>query len=217
MNNHYPFKMVPLPYDYDALEPYIDASTMTLHHNKHLKTYLDNLNEALENYPTYHSWTLERLISYSGALPQRIRTAIHNNAGGVWNHNLFFSIMTPPRGRNTPFGPLLEAINKRFGSFEKFREAFKQSALSVFGSGWAWLVVGRGGHLEIVTTANQDSVLQMGLCPVLLLDVWEHAYYLKYQNRRGDYIDNWFHVVDWQQALNLYISCFEGRMPSHLR
>lgn len=200
---HYPFQLKPLEYPYDALEPYIDKETMTLHHDKHLQAYVDNLNKALEKYPAYQGWSLERLLGNLGALPDSIRTAVRNNAGGVYNHNLFFSIMANKENKK-PVGKLAEAIDERFGSYDKWKEAFASNAQSVFGSGWTWLLVSLRpetfGQLEIVSTQNQDVPSLDRWLPILLIDVWEHAYYLKYQNRRPEYIENWFQVINWERA-----------------
>jgi superoxide dismutase, Fe-Mn family len=198
LDDHYPFELIPLPYEYDALEPYIDTETMELHHNKHLKTYVDHLNAALKEYPQYHCWSLEELIRNSDRLPGSICTAVKNNAGGVYNHNFYFNIMG--NQNNEPTGTILSRILSCFGTFENFKADFKQAALDRFGSGYAWLACDRAGRLKIVSTANQDTVLPACLHPILLMDVWEHAYYLKYKNRRTDYIDNWFHVIDWKKV-----------------
>lgn len=187
----YPFELPPLPYDYSALEPYIDKETMHFHHDKHLKTYVDNLNKALEAYPQYHDWTLERLLRDLETLPEGLRTAVRNNGGGVYNHDLFFELMAPA-GQAA-----LEAVVEGFGGEEAWKKAMKAAALGQFGSGFAWLVMGPGGNLEIIALPNQDNPLSRGLYPILPLDVWEHAYYLKYQNLRADYIDAWFHVINW--------------------
>ncbi|MDI9507204.1 MAG: superoxide dismutase [Bacillota bacterium] len=200
---NYPFTLMPLPYDYDALEPYIDKETMHYHHDKHHQAYVDNLNKALANHPEFHHLTLEELLSNLEKLPAEIQTAVRNNGGGVYNHNLFWLAMTPqPLGK--PIGKLAEAINERFGSYEEFKNEFKKAALSRFGSGWAWLVSDKNNRVDIISTPTQNTPLEQGLRPLLPLDVWEHAYYLKYQNRRGDYIDNWFNIVDWQQAEKLF-------------
>lgn len=215
MNNdkiyeHYPFSLIPLPYAYDALEPYIDTETMRLHHDKHLKAYVDNLNKALSSYPQYHMWTLTQLISNTSNLPKNIQIAVRNNAGGVYNHNLYFSLMHTP-AYEIPKGKLAVAIVSTFGSMERFKENFKQAALDRFGSGWAWLVMNSNGKIGIVSTPNQDTPLCQGLCPILLIDVWEHAYYLKYQNRRPEYIDNWFNVINWNEAEQNYMDCMLNR------
>lgn len=203
MNDHYPFELVPLPYPYNALEPYIDAQTMTLHHDRHLKTYVDNLNSTLEKYPAYHNWSLQRLIRENGRLPYQIQTPVRNNAGGVYNHNLYFSILNP--GGTTSAGQLETAVTGAFGSMEAFYAKLKETALGVFGSGYAWLVVNGAGRLRIVSTPNQDTPLPYNFFPVLDLDVWEHAYYLKYQNRRADYIDGFFHVLNLAEAEQNYL------------
>jgi len=202
------FEVLPLAYPYNALEPYIDAETVRIHHDNHYKTYVDRLNAALENYPMYQSWSLERLLKNIGALPPEIQTAVKNNGGGAYNHGLYFSIMGPPQNK-MPEGKLKNAIDQAFGSFDAFQQEFGKSALDQFGSGYAWLVAGRDGRLFIKNTANQDTVLPLGFCPVILIDVWEHAYYLKYQYRRADYIKNWFNVVDWDKAGLQYDGCLK--------
>lgn len=207
MNEHYKFINIPLPYAYNAMEPYIDEKTMMLHHDKHLQTYIDNLNNTLSKYPEFQNWTLEQLIMNVPSLPDEIQTAIKNNAGGVFNHQFYFSSLTPP-AVSTPVGMLGEAIVNKFGSYESFQNQFKTSALSVFGSGYAWLIVDATGQLSIITTQNQDTPLPLGMCPVLNIDVWEHAYYLKHYNKRADYIDDWFHVVNWNNANSNYMRCF---------
>lgn len=208
MNEHYKFINTPLPYAYDAMEPYIDEKTMYLHHNRHLQTYIDNLNNTLGRYPQFQHWTLEQLIINVPCLPKDIRTDIKNNSGGVFNHQFFFSNLSNPTFLQ-PIGILREAIENEFGSYPAFKNQFKTAALSVFGSGYAWLVVNAAGQLCIMTTQNQDTPLQMGLFPVLNIDVWEHAYYLKYYNLRADYIDNWFHIINWKQANQNYMRCFD--------
>lgn len=204
MNEHYKFILKPLEYDYDALEPYIDKETVEIHHNKHLKTYVDNLNKALSKCNAFHMWSLEKLIVENCKLPKNIQTAVRNNAGGVYNHNFYFDIMTN-NSTKKPVGILASEIKKQFLSFENFKEKFKQTALNQFGSGWGFLVSDRCGMLKIISTPNQDTPLTMNLCPILLVDVWEHAYYLKYQNRRADYLDNWFNIIDWEKANLNYI------------
>lgn len=199
----YPFTLEALPYAYDALEPFIDQETMTIHHTKHHQAYVTNLNQALEAYPELHNLTLEQLLENLDALPQQIQTKVRNNGGGVYNHNLFWKIMTPTSSK-APVGKLKNAIDETFGSFEKFKDAFKAAALTRFGSGWAWLVKNQNGALEIVSTPNQDSPVQLHVKGILPLDVWEHAYYLKYQNKRADYIENWFNVVNWEYAEQLF-------------
>ncbi len=203
----YKFELMPLPYDYSALEPYIDTKTMQIHHDRHLQTYVDNLNAALSGYPEYQNWPLEKLIRHSNWLPDEIRTKVKNNAGGVYNHNLYFNNLSPNK-KTQPSGALADAINSVFGSFENFKEAFKKQALAVFGSGYAWLVVDKDNQLRIITTANQDTPLTLDACPLMTIDVWEHAYYLKHYNKRADYIDDWFNVVDFDKALDNYNACY---------
>ncbi|HXF96926.1 MAG TPA: superoxide dismutase [Gemmatimonadales bacterium] len=191
----------PLPYDYAALEPYIDARTMEIHHGKHHQGYVNNLNAALEKHPELEGRTLEELLRGIEQVPQDIRTAVRNHGGGHHNHSLFWTVMAPkPTGGGEPAGRLADAIRKTFGSFADFRERFTDAAATRFGSGWAWLVVTPGGRLEVTSTANQDSPLMEGQTPILGLDVWEHAYYLKYQNRRSDYIAAWWNVVNWPEV-----------------
>lgn len=191
MNEHYPFVNPPLPYPYNALEPYIDEKTMMLHHDRHLQTYVDNLNNILKDYPEYQSLSLEQLLAYTDSFPEEIQTPVKNNAGGVFNHIFFFSKLW-----NTCLPhELLGHILHTFGSFEAFQKQFTAAALSVFGSGYAWLIIDRTGELSIITTKNQDTPVSLGLYPVLNLDVWEHAYYLKHYNLRADYINNWFELL----------------------
>ncbi|MGL5149329.1 MAG: superoxide dismutase [Clostridium sp.] len=192
-------KLKALPYDYDALEPYIDKETMILHHNKHEQTYINNLNKLIENSPELQNKSLEWFLVNEKELPPNLKTGILNNAGGVFNHNFFWSIMSPSKDEK-PHGNLEKAINNNFGSFEKFKEKFKEVSLNRFGSGWTWLVENPDGKLSIISTPNQDSPISMGLNPIITLDLWEHAYYLKYRNLRSDYIDNFFHIINWSQA-----------------
>lgn len=192
-----PFSLPQLPYPFDALEPYIDKLTMEIHHGKHHATYVNNFNKALESAPELANKSLEELLANNCAIvPEKIRTAVRNNGGGHANHSLFWELMGPKAG-GQPSGKLADAINKTFGSFEKFREKFTEAALGRFGSGWAWLVKTPSGQLDVYSTANQDSPLMEGKTPILGLDVWEHAYYLKYQNRRADYVQAWWNVVNW--------------------
>ncbi|MCL2376391.1 MAG: superoxide dismutase [Defluviitaleaceae bacterium] len=200
---HYPFKLQPLPYPYDAMEPFIDAKTMEIHHSKHVQTYVDNLNNALKNQPDYQSWSLEKLLYNLDKLPQEIQAAVRNNGGGVYNHNLYFNIMAPG-GKPLAEGPLKAAIDSTWGNLDEFLAQLKAAGLSVFGSGWAWLVSDSLGNLSIFKTPNQDTQIPANLTPIINLDVWEHAYYLKVQNRRADYIDNWFNVIDWEAAAKNY-------------
>ena len=192
---HYPFKLVPLPYEYDALEPYIDAKTMELHHDRHLKAYVNNLNSALEGYPEYHTWDLGRLLTNVNWLPADIRTVVRRNAGGVYNHEFFFSRLIP--GGSEPEGELAELVAKQYMSMDDFKEEFKKAALGVFGSGYAWLVIDKSGELRIITTQNQDTPLELSFTPIMCVDVWEHAYYLKHYNLRDKYIEDWFNVANW--------------------
>jgi Fe-Mn family superoxide dismutase len=209
MSEHYPFENKPLPYKYDALEPYIDEKTMYLHHDKHLQTYIHNLNNALRDHSRLQKMTLEQLILISGKLPENVGLPIWRNAGGVYNHRFYFQGMTPSSTKR-PLGALAEAIDKNFGSFENFRKKFTDAAMSVFGSGYAWLVSDGRGNLNIMTTPNQDTPLPDGLCPILNIDVWEHAYYLKNYNKRDEYIGNWWHVVNWLKANERYLICKKG-------
>ena len=205
MNEHYPFENPPLPYAYDALEPYIDTKTMELHHSRHLQAYVDNLNNALKDCPALHKCSLEWLICHLEQLPCHIQKSIRDNSGGVYNHIFYFCGMTGCAAQG-PVGALRTAIDRDFCSCEHLKEALKKQAMSVFGSGWAWLTTNQNGRLCMITTPNQDTPIARNLCPILGIDVWEHAYYLKHYNKRGDYIDDWFHVVDWEQADQLYRS-----------
>jgi len=201
-NNHYPFQLVPLSYSYSALEPYIDEKTMMLHHDRHLQTYVNNLNTILKDYPELQNWSLEQLLYYIDLVPEKIRTAIINNGGGVYNHNLYFAGLTNDvNSRNVSNAPnLMRAVNSKFGSLDEFKKQFKAQAMSVFGSGYTWLAADKNGELQIINTKNQDTVLPLNLMPIFLIDAWEHAYYLKHYNVRADYIDDWFNVVNWEQA-----------------
>ena len=187
-----------LPYAHDALEPFIDTMTMQIHHGKHHATYVANLNAALEKNPELQAKSVEDLLRGLSTVPESIRTAVRNNGGGVANHNMFWAIMAPKAG-GEPSGPLADAIKGSFGSFEAFKSEFKKAALGRFGSGWAWLIA-NGGKVSIESTANQDSPLSEGKSAILTLDVWEHAYYLKYQNKRADYVDAWWSVVNWSEV-----------------
>jgi Fe-Mn family superoxide dismutase len=194
------FTLPPLPYASDALEPHIDKLTMEIHHGKHHNAYVTNLNKALESAPDLAGKTLEELLANNCAIvPEAIRTAVRNNGGGHSNHSMFWLLMGPNAGGN-PVGHLAEAITGTFGTFDDFKTKFGAAATTRFGSGWAWLLRGAGGKLEITSTANQDSPLMEGKHAVIGLDVWEHAYYLKYQNRRPDYISAWWSVVNWAEA-----------------
>ena len=191
-----------LEYAYDALEPYIDAKTIEIHHDKHHQTYVDKLNKALEGYGELQKKTPEELIKNIDEIPENIRTAVKNNGGGVVNHNFFFEILKKDVEIT---GDILIAIEEEFGSFDEFKKMFSESAMSVFGSGWTWLVLNKERKLEIIKTANQDSPLTIGKSPLLVIDVWEHAYYLKYQNRRADYIEAFFNVINWDRVNELFL------------
>jgi superoxide dismutase, Fe-Mn family len=197
-----PYELPPLPYAHDALEPYIDAETMQIHHGKHHQTYVNNLNAALEKHPELQGKPIEQLIADLNAIPEDIRTAVRNNGGGHANHAFFWTLMAPNAG-GAPTGAVAEAIDAKFGSFDAFKEAFSKAGVGRFGSGWAWLIKS-GTGVEIVSTPNQDSPLMEGKTPVLGIDVWEHAYYLKYQNKRPDYIAAWFNVVNWDAVNKVF-------------
>lgn len=194
-----PFTLPNLPYPHDALEPYIDTLTMQIHHGKHHGAYVDNLNKALQSAPELANASIEELLANECAkVPESIRTAVRNNGGGHANHSLFWVIMGPKAG-GQPSGALAEAIRSTFNSFDNFKEKFSTAAMTRFGSGWAWLVLANG-KLDVYSTANQDSPLMQGHIPILGLDVWEHAYYLKYQNRRAEYVAAWWNVVNWPEV-----------------
>ncbi|MCL6525701.1 MAG: superoxide dismutase [Thermaceae bacterium] len=195
----YPFKLPDLGYDKAALEPSIDAQTMEIHHDKHHAAYVNNLNAALEKAPEVQGWSLEELLQKINQVPEAIRTAVRNNGGGHHNHTLLWDILTPG-GSKTPTGRLAEAINTTFGSFDEFKKQMTQAGATRFGSGWAWLVKDKSGGLKIYSTANQDSPLMEGDTPLLGIDVWEHAYYLKYQNRRPDYLAAIWDVINWDKV-----------------
>jgi len=195
------YELPKLTYAYDALEPFIDAKTMEIHHTKHHNAYVTNLNAALEKHPEFHE-DLETMLANFDVIPEDIRAAVRNNGGGHFNHSLFWTIMKVNNGSG-PKGKLLDAINTAFGSFEKFKDAFANAAKTRFGSGWAWLIVNHRGQLEVVSTANQDTPLALGR-PILGLDVWEHAYYLNYQNRRPDYVNAFFNVINWEEVTRLF-------------
>jgi Fe-Mn family superoxide dismutase len=192
------FELPKLPYAYDALEPYIDAQTMNIHHTKHHQAYITNLNAAIEKHPELAGKSLEELLSDLNAVPEDIRVAVRNHGGGTWNHNMFWEIMGPKTG-GAPSGAVAQALESAFGSFDAFKSEFDKAATTRFGSGWAWLVR-KGDGLAVVSTANQDNPLSEGMTPVMGIDVWEHAYYLKYQNRRPEYISNWWNVVNWEEV-----------------
>lgn len=196
------YELPPLPYANDALEPHIDARTMEIHHDRHHNGYVTNVNKALEGQPDLASMPIEELLRNINSVPESIRTSVRNNGGGHANHSLFWTIMSP-NGGGQPGGELANAINAKFGSFDDFKAKFKDAATGRFGSGWAWLVV-NNGNLEITSTPNQDSPYMEGKTPILGLDVWEHAYYLHYQNKRADYIDAWWNVVNWDAVADNY-------------
>lgn len=196
------YKVPDLPYAYDALEPHIDEETMVLHHTKHHNAYVTNLNKALESAPRFANQTVEELIADLDSLPEEIRTAVRNHGGGHANHKFFWTVMSPDGG-GEPTGDLKAAIDETFGSFDEFKTKFKEAASGVFGSGWGWLVV-NDGKLEVTSTPNQDSPLSKGKTPIFGVDVWEHAYYKKYSNVRGDYLDAFFEVANWDHVAELY-------------
>ncbi|WML54076.1 superoxide dismutase [Neobacillus sp. PS3-12] len=196
------FELPQLPYAYDALEPHFDKETMNIHHTKHHNTYVTNLNNAIQGNAELESKSVEDIVANLDAVPEAIRTAVRNNGGGHANHSLFWQVLSP-NGGGAPSGELADEITKKFGSFESFKEEFNKAATTRFGSGWAWLVV-NNGELEITSTPNQDSPLSEGKTPVLGLDVWEHAYYLKYQNRRPEYITSFWNVVNWNEVTKRY-------------
>ncbi len=196
------FTLPPLPYGYDALEPHIDARTMEIHYTKHHQAYVNNLNAAIEKAPELQGKSLDDLMRGINSVPESVRTAVRNNGGGHWNHSMFWQIMGPGKG-GEPDGALGKAITSAFGSFAKFKEQFAAAAGSRFGSGWAWLV-NDGGKLSITSTPNQDNPLMDGKTPILGVDVWEHAYYLKYQNKRPDYVSAWWNTVNWDAASSRY-------------
>ena len=196
------YKLPDLPYSTDALEPTIDAKTMEVHHGKHHKSYTDKLNDALKDHE-FSSLPIEEVLRRIDEVPESKRQAVINNGGGYANHNLFWTIMSPDGG-GKPSGDLAEAIDKEFGSFKEFKEKFSNAATTQFGSGWGWLCVDSSGNLKVTSTANQDSTYMEGLTPILGVDVWEHAYYLKYQNKRPEYLENFWNVVNWDQVAENY-------------
>jgi superoxide dismutase, Fe-Mn family len=193
------YELPPLPYPSNALEPHIDAKTMEIHHDKHHQAYITNANKALEGHPDLAAKPVDELLADLNKIPESVRTVLRNNAGGHSNHTFFWKIMGPNAG-GTPKGKLAEAINSTFGGLDQFKEEFQKAAIGRFGSGWAWLVVNKEGKLQITSTANQDTPISDGLRPVIGVDVWEHSYYLLYQNRRPDYLKAWWNVVNWDQA-----------------
>ena len=199
----YPFQLPDLGYAHDALEPHIDARTMEIHHGKHHAGYTNNLNKALEGHEKLQGRSAEELVSDLNAVPEAIRTAVRNNGGGYVNHTLFWDIMTPG-GATSPSGDLAQALQKSFGSLDDFKSKLQTAAAGQFGSGWGWLAVDGKGGLSVLSTPNQDTPLMQGLTPILGVDVWEHAYYLKYQNRRPDYLSAWWNVVNWDRVAARY-------------
>jgi Fe-Mn family superoxide dismutase len=193
------FELPALPYAFDALEPFIDSTTMQIHHDKHHAAYVNNLNGALEKHPELASKSLEELLKDLNSVPEDIRTVVRNHGGGTWNHTMFWEIMAPKAG-GEPTGALNGAITSSFGNFANFKAEFEKAANGRFGSGWAWLVKKSDGGLTVVSTANQDNPMSEGMSPLMGLDVWEHAYYLKYQNRRAEYVSSWWNVVNWAEV-----------------
>jgi Fe-Mn family superoxide dismutase len=197
------FELRPLPYPTDALEPHIDARTMEIHHGKHHATYVTNLNNALKDQPALASKSLEEILSHLDTVPEAIRTAVRNNGGGHWNHDLFWKLIAP-EGSDSPSGELAKALDAAFGNLDEFKAKFKTAALGRFGSGWAWLVANKDGSLAITSTPNQDNPHMEGKYAILGLDVWEHAYYLNYQNRRADYVDAFWNILNWDVVASMY-------------
>jgi Fe-Mn family superoxide dismutase len=198
------YQLPSLPYNYTALEPYIDAQTMEIHYNKHHQAYTDNFNAALEKHPELFNIPVTELLKDYEKIPEDIRTAVRNQGGGYYNHLLFWDLMSPLK--TEPAKELLDAFNKNFGSFEAFKDLFSKTAISHFGSGWAWLVRNQQNELKVLSLPNQDSPLYLELTPILAIDVWEHAYYLKYQNRRAEYVQNWWNVVNWDAVSRFYLA-----------
>ena len=198
------YTLPPLPYDFAAIEPTIDAKTMEIHHDKHHAAYVTNLNNALKDHPELQGKPIEELIADLSAVPEAIRTVVRNNGGGHANHSLFWTLLKPGGGATEPTGTVAKAIDAELGGFTAFKEAFTKAATTRFGSGWAWLVVGKDGKLAVTSLPNQDSPYMEGQTPILGLDVWEHAYYLKYQNRRPEYIGAFWNIIDWDAVEKLY-------------
>ncbi len=198
------YQLPSLPYNYNALEPYIDAQTIEIHYNEHHQAYTDNFNAALEKHPELFNIPVTELLKDYEKIPEDIRTAVRNQGGGYYNHLLFWDLMSPLK--TEPAKELLDAFNKNFGSFEAFKDLFSKTAISHFGSGWAWLVRNQQNELKVLSLPNQDSPLYLELTPILAIDVWEHAYYLKYQNRRAEYVQNWWNVVNWDAVSRFYLA-----------
>lgn len=196
------FKLMDLPYSYDALEPVIDAKTLELHHSKHHQGYVDKLNKALENYPEFFDKTVEEILSNVDVIPEEIRTKVIFHGGGTANHNLFWQVMRPPQDVNLPSGKIAELIDRDFGSFEEFRQKFTEMAVPIMGSGWQWLILNKG-KLELMHTQNHDSPLSLGFKPLLVCDVWEHSYYLKYLNKRNEFVESFFKLINWDKVNEL--------------
>ena len=193
-------KLMNLPYEANALEPEMDEESVKIHHDKHHQGYVNNFNKAIENYPELNDKSIEWILKNLDSIPNEIKQAVINHGGGVYNHNVFWNIL----GKGSEFsGEIAEAINKKFGSFDTFKEAFSKAATTLFGSGWAWLVL-KDNELEIVQTKNQNSVISKGMIPLITLDVWEHSYYLKYQNKRPEYIENFFSIINWDKVNEMY-------------
>lgn len=198
-----PFELPPLRYAVDALEPFIDAQTVEIHFTKHHATYLKNLNAALEKHPEFFEWNLKTILTDLSKIPEDIRQTVRNMGGGVYNHNVYWTCMAPGQG-GEPVGKLAQAIDKTWRGFDQFKSEFEKASLGRFGSGYCWLSKDKNGSLVIHSTTNQDAPMQDGLDPLLVIDVWEHAYYLRYQNRRAEYISNWWSIVNWQEAENRF-------------
>lgn len=199
------FTLPPLPYDYDALNDYIDQETMTTHHDKHHAGYVKNLNTAIADYPELQGKSVEELLLNLDTIPEEIKTTVRNNGGGHANHSMFWAIMTP-ESNPSPSGEVIDAITSSFGDLDTFKEEFNTAGKKQFGSGWSWLVMNSEGELEVTSTPNQDSPFMEGKYPIMGNDVWEHAYYLKYQNKRGDYLDAWWNVVNWDEVNNRFLA-----------
>ena len=197
------FELPALPYDYSTLEPHIDEQTMRIHHDKHHAAYVTNLNKALESAPELQAKSIQDILMNLNSVPEAIRTAVRNNGGGHYNHAMFWEIMAPQVGEQ-PSGPLADAIMSTFGSLDTMKKSLNDAGVGRFGSGWAWLVIDKNGKLAITSTPNQDNPMSDGLKPIMGVDVWEHAYYLKYQNRRADYLAAWWNVVNWAEVANRY-------------
>jgi Fe-Mn family superoxide dismutase len=204
------YTLPPLPYDFGALEPHVDAKTMEIHHDKHHAAYVTNLNNALKDHPEFQGKPIEELLGRINAVPEAARTAVRNNGGGHANHSLFWTLLKPGGGSGDPSGTVAKAIDSELGGFAAFKEAFAKAATTRFGSGWAWLVLGKDGKLAVTSLPNQDSPIMDGQVPLLGLDVWEHAYYLKYQNRRPEYITAFWNIINWDEVEKLYASAKKG-------